>query len=313
MNKYIKQLWVYLYSKITLIINFINKSITNYIEYISVEVNNSKTECFERFNYNVVIFCYWTIIRIRQLIFNLIMLLGTEYKLKKIQIYELMFGNKKFPLSTPNLFYSVLKEIPDNSSILDFGCGSGICYRNIDTINLVVKSNYQITGIDIDKLAIEKFQNKINLNSLSKINLKCGNILDMGFSEKFDYVIFSESAPLLSNEFLINVVAHIKSNLLRVGGKIIFINNLTENPQFITRFIKPKLKYITTIDFGRVVSKNEFNNLALANNMNVNYELLDSMTVEQVAYFYKIGFIYRIFNTWGFKNYDVTQYKITLK
>jgi alpha-N-acetylglucosaminidase len=242
------------------------------------------------------------------------MILAAEYKLKKIQIYELMFGNKKFRLSTPNLFYSVIKEIPHNSSILDFGCGSGVCYRNIDTINHVVKSNYKITGVDINKVAINKFQNKINSNSLNgRINLMSGDIFTLDFGGKFDYVIFSESAPLLSDNYINNVVSHIKSNLLVPGGKIIFINNLMDNPQNITRFLKPKLKYITTIDFGRVLTKSDFDNLALANDMQVSYKLLDSMTVEQVALFHNIGFIYKIFSKLGFKNYDVDQYKIILE
>ena len=314
MNKYLRQFCLFLYSKIVLISNFINNTMTNYVNYISQEVDKPTTDSFEKFYYNLFIFVYWTILRIKQLIFNLIMLVGVEWKFKKIQIYELMFGNKKFPLSTPNLFYSVLKEIPESSNILDFGCGSGVCYKNINTINLIVKSNHKITGIDINKFAINKFQDKINSNSLAdKIELKCGDIFTMEISDKFDYVIFSESAPLLSTEFMIRIVSHIKNNLLRAGGKIIFINNLAENPQFITRVIKPKLKYITTIDFGRVITKDEFDNLALANQMKVKFELLDLMTVEQVAKFYNIRFIYKIFNIFGFKNYDVTQYKITLE
>jgi SAM-dependent methyltransferase len=314
MNKYLRQFWLFLYSKILLVTNYINNMMTNYINYISQEVNNPHTDAFERFYYNLFIFVYWTVLRIKQLIFNLTMLIGVEWKLKKIQIYELIFGNKNFPLSTPNLFYSVLKEIPESSNILDFGCGSGICYKKIDTINLIVKSNHRITGIDINKFAINKFQNKINSNSLAgKIDLKCGDIFAMKINEKFDYVIFSESAPLLSPEFLIQVSSHIKTNLLKEGGKLIFINNLAENPQFITRVIKPKLKYITTIDFGRVIVKNEFDNLALANQMKVKFELLDSLTVEQVAKFYNISIIYKIFNIFGLKNYDVAQYKITLE
>ncbi len=314
MNKYLQQLWTFLYSKILLITNIFNNMITNYINYISQEVDNRNIDSFERFYYNLFLFIYWTILRVKQLIFNLIMLISIEWKIKKIQIYESMFGNKKFPLSTPKLFYSVLKEIPESSNILDFGCGSGICYKNIDTINLILKSKHKITGIDINKFAIGKFQDKINSNSLaSKIDLKYGDIFTMEINEKFDYVIFSESAPLLSPEFLIRVSSHIKTSLLKEGGKIIFINNLAENPQFITQFIKPKLKYITTIDFGRIIVKNEFDNLASVNKMKVKFELLDSMTVEQVAKFYNISIIYKIFNIFGLKNYDVAQYKITLE
>ena len=313
MNKYLKNVWSFLCNLILSIINFINNKIINYINYITLEVNKPNTDIFEKIYYNSIIFIYWTILHIKELIINLIILINTEWKIKKIQIYELIFGNKKFKLSTPNLFYSVLKEIPNSSTILDFGCGSGICYRNINTIDLIIKSDHKITGIDINKMSINKFQDRINYNSLAdRIDLKYGDIFTIEFNYKFDYVILSESAPLLSSEFMIKVISHIKTHLLKSEGKIIFINNLTENSQFITRLLKPKLKYVTTIDFGRVITKEEFENLAIENKMKVNYVLLDSMTIEQIAKYYNIGFIYKIFNTFGFKNYDVNQYKITL-
>ena len=47
--------------------------------------------------------------------------------------------------------------------------------------------------------------------------------------------------------------------------------------------------------------------------MKVNYVVLDSMTVEQIAKYYNINFFYKIFNFIGLKNYDVIQYKITLE
>jgi 2-polyprenyl-3-methyl-5-hydroxy-6-metoxy-1,4-benzoquinol methylase len=314
MNKYLKQFWSFSISKILLIISFINNTMTSYINYITRELDNPNTDSFERFYYNLFIFIYWTIIHIKQLIINLLMVISMEWKIKKIQIYELIFGNKQFKLSTPNLFYSVLKELPPNSTILDFGCGSGVCYKNIDTINLIVKSDFKITGIDINELAIHKFKERVNSNSLTdRINLKYGDIFKMEINEKFDYIILSESAPLLSKDFMIKIIFHIKNNLLKSGGKIIFINNLIENPQFITCFTKPKLKYVTSIDFGRVITKDEFFNLALDNKMNVKFELLDSMTIEQITKYYNIYFIYKIFTIFGFKNYDVMQYKITLE
>jgi len=232
----------------------------------------------------------------------------------KIKIYESTFGNDKFKLSTPNLFYSVLKNIPDNSSILDFGCGSGICYKNKRIMNLIEKKNLLVTGIDIDSFAIDEFKKNLKLSlSTDKINLMCGNILKEQFNKKFNYVIFSESAPLLKKCFISEVISHIKMNLLDSSGKVIFINNLVENPQFFVSFIKPKLKYITTLDFGRVLTIEEFNNLAVANKLKISFEILDSMTVEEIAILYNIGFIYKTISRLGFKNYDVNQYKITME
>lgn len=324
MKNYIQKVLSFIYTKIIILVNlfviFINKIVLNinnylhnYINRITLDVANNNLDFFDKFYYNLIIFIYWTIIQLKNLIVNLIIVLNYEFKMKKIQMYELTFGNKKFPLATPTLFYSVLKNVEPNSKILDFGCGSGICYRNIDTIKLINKYNFKITGIDINKLALSKFQNKIEKNSLNdKINLIYGDILTMEL-KKFDYVIFSESAPLMSMNFLNKVVNHIKENLLNDNGKIIFINNLVENPQVITKFLKPKLKYFTTIDFGRVLTKNEFDEFAKSTNMNVKYELIDKMLVSDIASFYKIKFLFLLFQKFGFKNYEVSQHKITFE
>jgi hypothetical protein len=101
--------------------------------------------------------------------------------------------------------------------------------------------------------------------------------------------------------------------LLNENGKIIFINNLVDKPQKITKFLKPKLKYITSIDFGRTLTKLDFDELGYDNNMSVKYELIEKMSVEDISKLYYLNFIYKIFNKFGFKNYDVLQYKITLE
>lgn len=324
MNKYLEKVVNFVYSKFVVLINFIvkilnnfmvftSKHINNYIEKITIEVNNPALDFVERFLYNFIILVYWTLLQLNTLLKNILIILIFEYKMKKIQIYELIFGNKKFPLSTPNLYLSVLKNIPENSKILDFGCGSGICYRNKETIKLINKSNLSITGIDIDKFALSRFQKKIENNYLnSKVKLLYGDIFTMELP-KFDYFIFSESAPVLPKIFLEKLILHIKNNLLNDDGKIIFINNLVENPQFITKFLKPKLKYFTTIDFGRTLTKDNFEELKNNTNMNVKYEKLESMNITEIANFFNIGFIERIFNKLGFKNYNVEQYKITFQ
>ena len=304
----------FLYKKILLILKFLNNYVSNYIQNITETINDPTVDFVERFFNNIIIFIYWKIlyakITISKLIENIIFL----FKLIEIKIYELTFGNTNFKLSTPNLFYSILKDLPNNSKILDFGCGSGISYKKKDTIDLIIKKNHMITGIDINSFAINKFEKKIKFSILDgKINLKCGNIFTEEFNEKFDYVIFSESAPLLTNQFLIKVINHIKHNLLNSNGKIIFINNLVENQQFFVTVIKPKIKYITTLDFGRILTMNEFEKLASDNNMKIKFEVIDSMTVESIAKLFKIDFIYKIVSRFGFKNYDVKEYKITME
>ena len=309
-----KKIFIFIYKMILSILRFIENHVANYVTNITREVNEPTTDFFERFYYNFFILLYWTIKNVISSILKFKKYVCIQYKLKKIKMYELTFGNKKFKLSTPKLFYSILKDLPNDSNILDFGCGCGTCYKNEDMVNFIIKTNQNITGIDINSFAIEEFKKNIKLSPLiDRLNLRCGDIFAEKFNKKFDYVIFSESAPLLENIFVIKVIDHIKSNLLNPNGKIFFINNLVENPQFFVSLIKPKLKYITALDFGRILTVDDFKIFAAKNEMSVKFEVLDSMTVEEIAIFFRIAFIYKIARIFGFKNYDVKQYKIVME
>jgi 2-polyprenyl-3-methyl-5-hydroxy-6-metoxy-1,4-benzoquinol methylase len=313
MNTKLKNFFVFAFEKLLFLSTYINNLFSTYIENITQHANDPASDFVERFYYKIIIFFYWAIANIKSKILKLIKNIIFQCKLKKIKIYESTFGNTDFRLSTPKLFYSVMKDIANNSNILDFGCGSGACYKNNDIINLIVKSNQKITGIDTNEFAIENFRTNVSRSLLaSRMNLKCGNIFTQNFDEKFDCVIFSESAPLLSSDFLVEIVSYIKYNLLKTNGKIIFINNLVENPQFIINFMKPKIKYITTLDFGRVMTVGEFKKLATVNEIKISFEILDSMTIEEIASHYNIAFLYWFFGKLGLKNYLVTQYKITM-
>jgi len=324
MNKYIEKISNFIIAKILLLYNylltilkntisFIKKHFDNFVNKASLQINNPNIGSFDKFCYGIIVFTYWLLIQIKKLLLNILSIIKVEYKIKKLKTYELIFGHKNFKLSTPKLFYNVLKDIPAKSHILDFGCGSGICYKNNEIIKLIHNSNLKITGIDIDKHVLLKFKKRIESNILdNKIKLLYGDIFTMELP-KFDYVIFSESAPTMSKDFLKKVVTHIKNNLLTDNGKIIFINNLVENPQFITKFLKPKLKYLTTINFGRALNKQEFENIKNDINMNVKFEIIDSMQVSEIANFFYLGYLFKVLNKFGYKNYDVEQYKITFE
>jgi 2-polyprenyl-3-methyl-5-hydroxy-6-metoxy-1,4-benzoquinol methylase len=228
-------------------------------------------------------------------------------------MYDHFFGKKKFPLSTPNLFYNSLKKIESGSRILDFGCGNGICYSNQLIKELVINNNLSIQGIDIDKIYIDKCIKRIkkeNLESNIKIRLQDVLAYKEDESNKYDYIIFSESAPLISNNLLKQIISHMKINLLKPNGKIIFINNLTENPTPIMLKLKPLLKYIVMIDFGRVLTKQEFKNLASNINKNVEFNLIAKMNIKNILNFFNLGWTYYFWRAIGIKNYDVEQYEI---
>lgn len=236
------------------------------------------------------------------------------YELIYTKIYDYFFGKLDYKLSTPNLFNDIIKKLPPNSKILDLGCGNGICYDNPDTISYILDNNLQIIGIDINPIYIKYCKERIIKNNLSSnVTIILADIFEHKFPINFDYVIFSESAPLMSQEFLIKLVKYTDLNLLEIYGKIIFINNLTENPQnFITK-IKPYLKYFTMIDFGRLLQKKDFINLANLLDKQVGFRIINKMSIDNVAKYFNLGLVFWIANMFGLKKYDIEQYEIIIE
>ncbi|MFX0005563.1 MAG: class I SAM-dependent methyltransferase [Candidatus Hermodarchaeota archaeon] len=81
----------------------------------------------------------------------------------------------------------VFEIIPklDNPRILDIGCGTGL-----PTLELARLTNGKITGIDIDQVALNKLENKINQKGLSdRIKIFNRSVYDTKFEdEMFDII-----------------------------------------------------------------------------------------------------------------------------
>ena len=230
-----------------------------------------------------------------------------------ILTYDYFFGNENFKLSTPNLYNYSISKLSDNSKILDFGCGNGICYKNNNVIDTIKSKNLQIIGIDIDEVYIKQCNKRIINSELEdRVTIKLMNIFDYEIKDnedKFDYVIFSESAPLLSNELLVNIIKYIDINLIKKDGKIIFINNLTDSKSPVKIF-KPYLKYISLIDFGRLLSFDEFNYIAKDMNKNISINLIASLKFTEVLSFFKLDYLYYVANLFSVTDYNIEQYEI---
>lgn len=240
----------------------------------------------------------------------------------KNKFYDYFFGNADISISTPRLFESVLIKCSKNSHIMDFGCGNGIYYKKDFIKKQIVDKNFKITGIDIDNQSVKICKDRIKNNHLSNyINVFCQNILNYKVDEqnKFDYIIFTESLPLINKNLLKEILIYMNEYLLKYNGKIIFINNLVDNdhPKLIT-FIKPYLKYFILIDFGRVINKSEIEEIANYINKKFEINLISKNKISELSLinlfsWKKYNFIYKLINKYIINlDYDIKQYEIIL-
>jgi alpha-N-acetylglucosaminidase len=129
----------------------------------------------------------------------------------------------------------------------------------LKTYHPLIKSKcLKITGIDINKIYLKHCIRLIKKNHLED-NLTIYHQHIESFNpprnEFFDFVLFSMSFMLFKNQPLI--LEKVK-NYLHSDGEIVFFQAMFKERSLLKDFIKPKLKYFTTIDFGKTIYENDF-------------------------------------------------------
>lgn len=145
---------------------------------------------------------------------------------------------------------------PNHSTILDIGIGNG---NMLKTYHPLIKSKcLQITGIDINnvylkncKRLIHKYQLEDNLTIYHQ-PIEAFKPPNKGF---FNFVLFSMSFMLFKDQS--KVLKKVK-NCLHSDGEIVFFQTMFKERSTLIDFVKPKLKYFTTIDFGKTTYENDF-------------------------------------------------------
>ena len=156
-------------------------------------------------------------------------------------------------------YQNCLEFFPPGSRILDVGIGNGIMIRQYH--GLIRSKGLDITGIDINRQYLKHCRNLIrqwNLSDNIKVQYSAVESYVPPQDQYFDYILFSMSFMLFHNQQL--VLERIKP-WLRPEGKVVFFQTMFKHRSPLLDFIKPRLKYVTTIDFGRVTYEQDFFNL----------------------------------------------------
>eukprot|EP00980_Cylindrotheca_fusiformis_P005106 scaffold1083_cov114-Cylindrotheca_fusiformis.AAC.10 len=153
---------------------------------------------------------------------------------------------------TTRWYAAVLQRLPKHSRVLDVGIGTAGALINCS--ELVKERDLKIVGIDYDAAYVTQATRAVKKAGLQdSIQVYQKSVYDLSTEDgTFDAVYFSGSFTLLPDP----------CEALRV------VRALTKHRVFITQtyqrksppllgYIKPLLKYITTIDFGKLMTEEE--------------------------------------------------------
>lgn len=156
---------------------------------------------------------------------------------------------------TTRWYEAVLTKLPENSTVLDVGIGTAGALLRCS--NLLREKNIRIVGIDYDADYVATAQNAIEsvgLKSLIEVEHKSVYDLKLGEKDKpYDAVYFSGSFTLLPDRL---EALRVVSAMVEEGEIYITQTYQRKSPPMLT-YLKPILKYFTTIDFGQLVFEGE--------------------------------------------------------
>jgi SAM-dependent methyltransferase len=153
---------------------------------------------------------------------------------------------------TSRWYAEVLRRMPEGAALLDVGIGTaGALLANAD---LVKRKSLRVTGIDIDADYIERARRRLRDSPLrDRAEARLESVYDHR-GGPYDAVYFSASFMLLPEPE--RALRHC-CTLLNPGGRIYFTQTIQQEPARWMERLKPMLKRVTSIDFGRVTYEDE--------------------------------------------------------
>jgi len=173
-------------------------------------------------------------------------------------------------------YRTCLAYVSPSSRILDVGIGNGAMMEELHDV--IRQKNLSITGIDVDRCYIEHCARQIVKNGLQehvRVLYMPVERFEPPQGSLFDYILFSMSFMLLDDPE--SVLDRVRA-WLRPGGRILFFQTMFRRPSPLVDLVKPRLRYLTTVEFGRPVYHGEFHDLLVRKGMQVDEDHLVSRT-----------------------------------
>jgi protein-L-isoaspartate O-methyltransferase len=147
--------------------------------------------------------------------------------------------------------------------------GSGVYFKKAYIQQILKEKDLKVYGIDLDEDYIRSAKELIVAEGLQdRVAAEKIDLFDFKPSDKYDFIVFCESAPLIPQSLMKKMVSYIKDNgLLAENGQIVWINNIRNDLTSITQsevLIKRYAKYVPlmNVDFGETLTKTYFDGIA---------------------------------------------------
>ena len=148
---------------------------------------------------------------------------------------------------------AVLTRVPVGSRVLDVGIGTGGAL--LKHALRLSRLDLRVTGIDIDADYIARCTREIRRRGMTQqVQAQRESVYDHR-GGPYDAVYFSGSFMLLPDPAA--AVRHVAS-LLTPNGRIYFTQTFEHERSRVVEVVKPLLRRLTTIDFGRVTYEADF-------------------------------------------------------
>ena len=159
---------------------------------------------------------------------------------------------------TEGMYREVLQRLESGSTLLDVGIGTGTALMR--NKQLILNKNIKVIGVDYDKDYVDKCNENIKEFGMEKqVRVIHESIYDFNesFEHRFDAVYFSSSLMIMPDP--VTALTHCITMLKNQRNGIIYsTQTFEENRNAVLEFVKPLLKWITTIDFGTVTYLKDF-------------------------------------------------------
>jgi SAM-dependent methyltransferase len=154
---------------------------------------------------------------------------------------------------TAGWYRAVLERLPSRCRLLDIGIGTGSAL--MANAALLATKDLHVTGIDIDRAYVERCRTEVVAHGVQ-------NRIDARLESVYDHRGGPYGAAYFSASFMLlpdppGALRHVRS-LLLPGSRIYFTQTFEHQPSRLVEWIKPMLRLVTTIDFGRVTYEADF-------------------------------------------------------